>query len=207
MEEGKIFLGKVGEWIWYNFYFDRENDCFIEEKYHEEYLDTGTVFEGTKPVTAQHIYKAFIEDMNTDGITNLLKYADESELTQPSENQITEQEFLDALEKIDKDLRYKLTRIDSTYTLKNQHCSIIGVLSKTKHFYVYVDLYKGSKGFISKSEAFSYIIECLNEHYKPSNSNPSGSHSQPKKPHKKGKKIKNVFKKLFISRKRNCKCN
>lgn len=166
MDSNKIFLGKVGEWIWYKFYFDKENNCFIEEKYHEEYLETGTVFEGSKTVTARYVYKAFIENMNTDGITNLLKYIDSSELIQPLENQITEQVFLENLEQIDKALRYKLKIIDSTYIFKDQQGNIIGVLSKTEHFYVYVDLYKKSKGFISKNEAFTYIIECLSEHYK-----------------------------------------
>lgn len=60
MEDSKIFLGRVGEWIWYKYYFDKTNNCFIEEKYHEEYLDTGTIFEGTTTVTAQYIYKVLL---------------------------------------------------------------------------------------------------------------------------------------------------
>lgn len=90
MEDNKILLGKVGEWTWYKFYFDKENNCFIEEKYHEEYLDTGTIFEGSKTVTAQYVYKKFVENKNADGITNLLKYIDDSEWMQLSENQMTE---------------------------------------------------------------------------------------------------------------------
>ena len=86
MEDNRILLGRVGEWIWYKYYFDKANDCFVEEKYHEEYLDTGTVFEGSNIVTAQYIYRVFVENRNADGITNLLKYAKETELTQNSED-------------------------------------------------------------------------------------------------------------------------
>lgn len=90
MEENRILLGRVGEWIWYQYLFDKENNCFVEEKYHEEYLDTGTVFEGSKTVTAQYVYKTFVDNANTEGIANLLKYIDESELISPSDNQKTE---------------------------------------------------------------------------------------------------------------------
>ena len=196
--DNKILLGKVGEWIWYKFYFDKENNCFIEEKYHEEYIDTGTVFESSDTVTAEHVYKTFVEYMNTDGITNLLKCIDNFELPQTSENQITEREFLEKLEEIDKVLRYKLTRIDSTYIFKNQQGSIIGVLSKTEHFFVYVDLYKKSKGFISKNEAFAYIIECLSGCYKSSNSIPvSDENPQSKEQYEKTQKKSNRLRKIF----------
>ena len=93
MEDNRILLGRVGEWIWYKYYFDKANDCFVEEKYHEEYLDTGTVFEGSNIVTAQYIYRVFAENRNADGITNLLKYANETELTQNSEDQRADQEL------------------------------------------------------------------------------------------------------------------
>ena len=197
MQNSKILLGKVGEWTWYKFYFDRENNCFIEEKYHEEYLDTGTVFEGSNVVTAQYVYNTFVEYMNTDGITNLLECIDNFELPQTHKNQITKQEFFEKLEEIDKVLRHRLERIDSTYILRNQQGSIIGVLSKTKHFFAYVDLSGKRKGFISENEAFAYIIECLRERYKSSNSIPAVNDPQSKEQVEKRKKKSNSLRNFF----------
>lgn len=199
MENSKILLGKVGEWIFYKFYFDRENNCFIEEKYHHEYLDTGTVLDDSNVVSAQQVYMAFIEYMNTDGITNLIKYADDFELPQVSRNQITKQEFLEKLEEIDRVLMYRLEIIDSTYILRDQQGSIIGVLSKTKYFFAYVDLSGKRKGFVSENEAFAYAIECLNQRYKLSNSVPVVDNAQSKEQGEKIKKsnrIRNIFSKI-----------
>ena len=198
MEDRKIMLGKVGEWTWYKYYYDKENGCLTEEKYQEGYLDTGMFFEGSNSVSAQYIYKMFVEHMNTEGITNLLKCIEDFEFPQPSEKQMTDQEFFEKLEEIDKTLRQKIKRIDSTYILRDKQDSIIGVLSKTTHFFVYVDLYKGSKGFISKNEAFTYIIECLRERYKSSNTSPADnkpfSNKQVDKAQKKSNILRGIFK-------------
>ena len=180
MEDNKILLGKTGEWFWSKFYFDKGSNCFVEEKYHEEYLDTGTIFESSNIVTAEHVYNTFVEYMNTDGITNLLECIDHFELPQTSKNQITKQEFYKKLEEIDTFLRHRLESIDSTYILRNRQNSIIGVLSKTKYFFAYVDLYGKRKGFISENEAFAYIIECLRERYKSSKSIPVSNNPQSK---------------------------
>lgn len=76
MENSKVLLGKVGEWFYSEYYFDKDNNCFIEEKYHYEYLDTGTVFDGSSVVSPQQVYIAFAEAMNADGINALLEYCD-----------------------------------------------------------------------------------------------------------------------------------
>ena len=197
MEDSKILLGKVGEWIWYKYYYDKENDCFTEEKYHEEYLDTGTVFEGSNTVSAQYVYKMFVEHMNTEGITNFLKCIEDFEVPQPSEKQMTDQDFLKNLEEIDKTLWRNLKRIDSTYILRDKQGSIIGVLSKTTHFFVYIDLYKGSKGFVSKNEAFHYIIECLSERHKSSNTFPSDVKPNSNKQFDEAQKKSNILRRIF----------
>lgn len=80
LENSIIVLGSVGEWEWSRFSFDTENNCFIEEKFEEEYLDTGTKFKGSHIVTAKYIYDAFTKHKNALGITNLLKYVDRSQL-------------------------------------------------------------------------------------------------------------------------------
>ena len=192
-----ILLGEIGEWIFYKYYFDKENNCFIEEKYHHEYLDTGTVLDDSNIVSAQQVYIAFVEDMNTDGINALLKCCNNIELPDTFENEITEQEFYKKLEELDQFLRRKIQKIDSTYILKNQQDEIIGVLSKTEHFFAYVDLYKKGKGFISKNEAFTYIIECLSERYRPTNSITVLHTAQTEQPNQKKSQKTNTLKSIF----------
>lgn len=137
--------------------------------------------------------------MNTDGITNLLKYTDNLELPQIAENQAANLKFLQELEENDKALRNKLERIDSTYIFREQQGDIIGVLSKNRYFWAYVDLCGKRKGFISKDEAFSYIIECMRERYKSTNGIPSVCNTQlreqKEETKKKSSRLKNFFKK------------
>ena len=77
MSDNRIYLGRIGEWIFCKYYFDKENDEFIEEKYHYEYLDTGTVFDSSSTVSAQHIYDEFVRCKNTSGIEKLFELYDE----------------------------------------------------------------------------------------------------------------------------------
>lgn len=80
MENNKILLGEVGDWEFSEYYYDKENNEFIEEKYHYEYLDTGTVFDDSEIVSPQQIYDSFVAHMNASGIDNLLKYCDENQI-------------------------------------------------------------------------------------------------------------------------------
>ena len=93
MDKSRVFLAEIGEWIWYEFYFDLENNCFIEKRYHEEYLDTGTIFEGSRAVTAEYVYKKFVEHTQTEAIDKMLEYVDNFESPPPSEKQMSEEEF------------------------------------------------------------------------------------------------------------------
>ena len=67
------------------------------------------------------------------------------------------------------------------------------MLSETKHFFAYVDLYGKRKGFISENEAFAYIIECLRERYSSSDSIPVSSNTQPEEQYEKTKKKSDRF--------------
>lgn len=166
MENNRIFLGKVGKWFWSNFYFDKETGSFTEEKYHEEYLDTGTVFDGAFVVLPQHIYASFVEELNFDGIAALL-----SCLNPQSQNVLdsadAEIPFLQEMEAIDQTLRKNVETVNGSYIIRNGFKKIIGVLFSNPPLYAYKGLYKPCNGFISKKEAFSYAISCLRDCYTP----------------------------------------
>ena len=167
MEDNRIFLGKVGEWSWSKFYFDKENNCFVEEKYHEEYLDTGTVFDGASVISPQQVYANFVEELNFNGIAALLDCFDNQQLQKEYETENAELAFYQQIEAIDQSLKMNLQILNGTYIIRNKYSKIIGILFSNTPFYAYKGLYKPCKGFISRENAFSYAIECLRDCYTP----------------------------------------
>ena len=69
-KDGRIYLGSVGDWFFSEYYFDKVNNEFIEEKYHHEYLDTGTVFDGSYVVSLQQISELFADILNFEEISS-----------------------------------------------------------------------------------------------------------------------------------------
>ncbi|MBQ9967814.1 MAG: hypothetical protein IJO88_03730 [Oscillospiraceae bacterium] len=68
------YLFQLGEgWAWSKIYFDEATDGFVEERYHEEYLDTGTVCDGAKPISDVALWERVVKDDNEDGIDAFLK--------------------------------------------------------------------------------------------------------------------------------------
>jgi hypothetical protein len=64
-------IGK--EWFWSNIFYDAENDQFLEERYHEEYLDVETVFDGWFPISDQDLWVQLQKESNATGISEYLK--------------------------------------------------------------------------------------------------------------------------------------
>ena len=119
--EDKILLGKIGEWSWSKFYFDKGNNCFIEEKYHEEHLDTGTVFDGASVILPQQVYANFVEDLNFNGITALLDCIDNLQLQKTSKTENAEIAFYQQIEAIDPTLKKNLQILNGAYILRNKY--------------------------------------------------------------------------------------
>lgn len=68
------YVTKLGkEWFWSNVYYDPERDCFLEECYHEEYLDTGTIFDGWFLIADQDLWAQLQKENNDAGIGEYLK--------------------------------------------------------------------------------------------------------------------------------------
>lgn len=167
MENNRIFLGKVGKWFWSNFYFDKETGAFTEEKYHEEYLDTGTVFDGAFVVLPQHVYASFVEELNFDGVAALMDCLKDQQLQKAPETVDTDIIFLQQLEAIDHTLKNNIQVLNGTYIIRNKYKKIIGVLFSNTPFYAYKGLRMPCKGFLLKEDAFSYAISCLHDCYTP----------------------------------------
>ena len=165
MQNNKVLLGVVGEWERSKYYFDKENNVFLEEKYHDEYLDTGTFFDGSEVVSPQHIYNSFIEHMNVPGIENLLKYCDEKKLNKTSEKGIAEEIFYNKLCEISKELKENLVQREDEISIYDSEGVKIGTISKEAYFYTYMGLSAKSKGFKTQNEVFDYAIDCLRLYY------------------------------------------
>ena len=68
------YIGKIGkEWFWSNVYYDVENDRFLEERYHEEYLDTGTVCDGWFSIADQDLWNQLLKEKNDAGMAEYLQ--------------------------------------------------------------------------------------------------------------------------------------
>ena len=67
-------IGRIGkEWFWSNVYYDAEKDRFLEERYHEEYLDVETLFDGWFPISDQDLWDRLQKENNVAGISEYLK--------------------------------------------------------------------------------------------------------------------------------------
>ncbi len=68
------YLFKLDEgWMWSKIYFDEETDGFVEERYYEEYLDTGTVCDGVKPVSDEELWERVVKEGNETSAKEFLK--------------------------------------------------------------------------------------------------------------------------------------
>lgn len=68
------YVTKLGkEWFWSKVYYDPEQDRFLEERYHEEYLDTGTVCDGWFSIADQDLWAQLQKENNIAGVAAYLK--------------------------------------------------------------------------------------------------------------------------------------
>ena len=163
----KVHLGRVGQWDRSEFYFDPKSNCFVEEKYQEEYLDTGTIYKGATPVSPLDIYVRFVQEQKFNSIYTLLECVKSEAWHIEPESEDIELAFLQQLDTIDPMLRTRLKVINNKYIFKNQYNKIIGVLFIHNPFCAYHGLQEPCKGFLSKQEAFTYAVECLRKIYVP----------------------------------------
>lgn len=165
MEKNRIYLGRSGDtWSYKKYYYEKDTNKFIEEKYHEAYLDPETILDATFEVSPQKIYAEFIEQMDSDGIKLLLQYCKDIEPVQ-TENESAEKEFYQKLKDVNETLRYRIRKTGDAYILHDTYNLMVAVIFKTEHFYVYVDKFRKEKGFVSLKETFDYAVNCMSCYY------------------------------------------
>ena len=61
------------DWEFSKFYYDELSDCFFEEKYHHEYLDTGTICDGFFQISDDKLWKRIVESNNKTAMVEFKK--------------------------------------------------------------------------------------------------------------------------------------
>lgn len=160
------YLFKLGDgWTWSKIYFDAEKDSFIEERYHEEYLDTGTICDGDDPISDQELWDRMVKEVNEEGINEFLKIRGAAPPC-PAGNGVTMREFWERLSalKVQKPYRaYSYSKVDSVHVLYDENKTILGVISNTDHYWYFIDTQK--HGFNSREETFEYALKRVEEYH------------------------------------------
>lgn len=170
MENNNLkFLFKLGfTWTWSKVYYDKSRDSFIEEKYHEEYLDTGTICDGEFPITDEELWKRIVEEANETGASEYLKIRGKAPELHTVKTEMNYGRFVGKLHEIKQEKpyrKYKQTKYGSTIVISDEKSNILGVVSKTNEFWVYIDptIEAGAKGFYTEEETLEYAINKIKQ--------------------------------------------
>lgn len=158
---------KIGhEWIWSNIYYDMEQDRFVEERWHNEYLDTGIICDGCFPISDLVLWERLVSTVDEQGISAFLQ------IRKAIPKVMEKPPFL-SQEKFDVDLRdlnengcfYHLLKIGDVYVIRNEKGENIGIVSKSSYCFFYVDRGNAPKGFHSLEKALSYAMTMITEYH------------------------------------------
>ena len=173
---GKWIINISETWNDSYFYYDNENDRFIESRYHEEYLDTGTVFEGYFVVSDEYLWNRLVKNCNENGMKTFMKYR--SEIPEPVNvgERITMDDFCNRMNALNEkeNQNYRYEKIGSFYIVIESN-TVLCILKKSES---YCSLYNPKSdvrniGFQLLEEALAYALEiiyCYNNYYKHNNS-------------------------------------
>lgn len=155
-------------WTHSDIYYDVANDQFIEERYHEEYLDTGTVCDGCFIISDGELWRELVRTCNEKGMTTYLKYR--KHIPEPFQIGKTvtmdEDEFFEGINAMRQNEPWRCyywTRIGSIMVITNESNTILGILGKTDYYYFFFDPTSDVKerGFQIWEEALAYAFEKL----------------------------------------------
>lgn len=157
----KEFLFKTKtEWQYSIFYFDSENNIFLEERYHEEYLDTGTVCDGISVIEDSIVWRTIVREANEDAAEKYFAIRKGFPVIESSG--ISLEEFLNKLHALStvephpSYLSYKYERIGECHFVHDENNKVILLISKCKYFWILYTCKTRSKyGFSTFEEALS----------------------------------------------------
>lgn len=167
-----------GGWQHSDIYYDSQKDCFVEESYHEEYLDTGTVCDGCENITDEYLWAALISACNEKGIERYLKFRNSPPSSVCDKETISFSEFHQGINNLRSETPWRncgLRRIDDTIIIRTEASSnlapnasvILGVIGKTEYFYYFYSTQSGASltGFHSFEGALAYALKMVTNFY------------------------------------------
>jgi len=167
---GRSIIRFNDTWTSSYIYYDSENDRFIEERYHEEYLDTGTIRDGCFPISDQELWHTLVKHCNDDGMNAYFKHRSHTPPPLHIEDTITEDEFregMNALRQNEPWRLYTYERLGPVTLITTQENIILGVLGKADNYCFFFDPKSDVKryGFHLWEEALAFALKRITFYY------------------------------------------
>lgn len=157
-------------WTHSDIYYDAENDQFVEEQYHEEYLDTGTVCDGCYVISDGYLWKELVRTCNDEGIAAYLKYRNHIPEAFETGKTVTMEELLEGLNALMENnprCKYFCKEADSMLVITNEAKKLLCEIGKTDNYYF---LFNPSsdvpkQGFRSFEEALAKALDWVTSYH------------------------------------------
>lgn len=167
---GKPIMTIGGNWEHSDVYYDAENDCFIEERYHEEYLDTGTVCDGCFPLPDSMLWDKLVKTCNEEGMSTYLKIRKQSPLQKRQGETISIDVFREGINVLRQDEpwhRCYYDQIGSVIIITNEANTVLGVVGKSDEYCFFYDPNSDlkRKGFHTWGEALAAALKRITFYY------------------------------------------
>ena len=155
-------------WTHSDVYYDAENNQFIEERYHEEYLDTGTVCDGCFSISDEELWDKLVTHCNEEGMSTYLKYREHKPMPLNVGEKISTEDFYREIHALRQNKPWRqcsYVHRGSTMIITDEAHSIIGVVGKTDHYSFYFDLNARINGFHTLEEALAFALKQATIHH------------------------------------------
>lgn len=161
---GKPITVISGMWAHSDIYYDAENDQFVEERYHEEYLDTGTVCDGCYVISDGYLWNELVRTCNEEGMVAYLKYRNHIPEAYEIGKTVTMEEFLEGLNALMENnpkCQYFCEETGPMFVITNESKTILCKIGRADNYYFFFnpnsDVQK--QGFQSLEEALAKALD------------------------------------------------
>lgn len=157
-------------WTHSDIYYDAENDQFVEERYHEEYLDTGTVCDGCYVISDGYLWKELVRTCNEEGLEAYLNYRGKIPESLDRGKMVTHEEFLEGLSALMENnpkCKYFCKETDSIFVITNETGKVLCKIGKADHYYYLFNPNSDVQklGFQCLDEAFAKALEKVTSYH------------------------------------------
>lgn len=151
-------------WTHSDVYYDAENDQFIEERYHEENLDTGTVCDGCYVMPDGYFWNELVRTCNEEGMASYLKCRNYIPKPYHVGKTVSMEEFLNGLNALMENnprCRYFCKEIDSVFEITNESKKLLAKVGKADNYYFFLRSDVQKQGFQSLEEALAKALDSI----------------------------------------------